>query len=88
MNTREGYAELQARILDARRVWKRSLFWTGFAIVLIGVLAILIGGSIVDWLMPLPSYVRIVLLVGIVGTTLYLPDPTVTSITYTARCCS
>ncbi len=72
MNTREGYAELQARILDARRVWKRSLFWTGFAIVLIGVLAILIGGSIVDWLMPLPSYVRVILLVGIVGTTLYL----------------
>ncbi len=72
MNTREGYAELQARILDARRVWKRSLFWTGLAIVLIGLLAILIGGSVVDWLMPLPSPVRIVLLAGIVGATLYL----------------
>ncbi len=72
MSTREGYAELQARILDARRVWKRSLFWTGLAIVLIGLLAILIGESIVDWLMPLPSPVRIVLLAGIIGATLYL----------------
>ena len=72
MSTREGYAELQARIMDARRVWKRSLFWTGLAIVLIGLLAILIGESIVDWLMPLPSPVRIVLLAGIIGATLYL----------------
>ena len=72
MSTREGYAELQTRILDARRVWKRSLFWTGVAIVLIGLLAILIGESIVDWLMPLPSPVRVVLLIGIIGATLYL----------------
>ena len=55
MNTREGYAELQARILAARRVWKRSLFWTGFAIVLTGVVALVAGEAIVDWLMPLPS---------------------------------
>ncbi|MCE2402559.1 hypothetical protein J4G08_16955 [Candidatus Poribacteria bacterium] len=72
MSTRENYAELQTRILDARRVWKRSLFWTGAAIVLIGFLAILVGESIVDWLMPLPSVVRIALLAGIVGATLYL----------------
>ncbi len=72
MNTRDNYAELQSRILDARRVWKRSLFWTGTAIVLIGILAILIGESIIDLLMPLPSPVRIVLLAGIVGATLYL----------------
>ncbi len=72
MSTREDYAELQTRILDARRVWKRSLFWTGAAIVLIGFLAILVGESIVDWLMPMPSVVRIALLVGIVGATLYL----------------
>ena len=72
MSTREAYAELQTRILDARRVWKRSLLWTGIAIVLIGLLAILIGESIVDWLMPLPSAVRIVLLAGIVTVTLYL----------------
>lgn len=72
MSTRENYAELQTRILDARRVWKRSLFWTGAAIVLIGFLAILVGESIVDWLMPMPSAVRIALLVGIVGATLYL----------------
>ena len=72
MSPSENYAELQAKILDARRVWKRSLFWTGFAIVLIGILAILVGGSIVDWLMPMPSAVRIALLAGIVGTTLYL----------------
>ena len=72
MSTRENYAELQTKILDARRVWKRSLFWTGAAIVLIGFLAILVGESIVDWLMPMPSAVRIALLAGIVGATLYL----------------
>ncbi len=72
MSTRENYAELQTKILDARRVWKRSLFWTGAAIVLIGFLAILVGESIVDWLMPMPSVVRIALLAGIVGATLYL----------------
>ena len=69
MNTREGYAELQARILDARRVWKRSLFWTGFAIVLTGIIAVFAGEAIVDWLMPLPSPIRIALLtVGAVVT--------------------
>lgn len=72
MNTRESYAELQAKILEARRVWKRSLFWAGFAIVLTGLLAILVGEAVVDWLMPLPSLVRIVLLVGILGATAYL----------------
>ena len=74
MNTREGYAELQARILDARRVWKRSLFWMGSAIVLTGILAIFIGEAFVDWLMPLPSGVRIALLVigvGVIGYLLY-----------------
>ena len=74
MNTREGYAELQAKILEARRVWKRSIFWTGFAIVLTGILAIFIGEAVVDWLMPLPSAIRIALLVisvGVVGYLLY-----------------
>ena len=72
MNTREGYAELQARILDARRVWKRSLFWTGFAIVLTGIIALFAGEAIVDWLMPLPSAVRIALLTIGAGVTVYL----------------
>lgn len=72
METRDGYAELQARILDARRVWKRSFFWTGIAIVLIGFLAIIVGESIIDWLNPLPSYVRAVLLAGMVAATIYL----------------
>ena len=72
MNTREGYAELQAKILDARRVWKRGLFWTGFAIVMTGILAILVGEAVVDWLMPLPRLVRIGLLAGIIGATAYL----------------
>ena len=74
MNTREGYAELQARILGARRVWKRSLFWTGFAILLTGVIGLLVGEAIVDWLMPLPSAVRIALLTvgaGVIGYLLY-----------------
>ena len=72
MNTREGYAELQTRILETRRVWKRSLFWTGFAIVLTGVIVLLAGEAVVDWLMPLPNPVRIVLLAVGVGITGYL----------------
>ena len=72
MNTKEGYAELQARIVDARRVWKRSLFWTGFAIVLTGVIALLAGEAVVDWLMPLPTPVRIALLTVGIGVTGYL----------------
>ena len=72
MATREGYAELQARVLAARRVWKRTLFWTGCAIALVGLIAILAGAAIVDLLMPLPSGVRIALLIGIIGTAGYL----------------
>ncbi|MYC78561.1 hypothetical protein F4X10_22585 [Candidatus Poribacteria bacterium] len=74
MNTKENYTELQMRVLDARRVWKRSLFWTGFAIVLTGVIALLVGEAVVDWLMPLPSTVRLALLVigvGVIGYLLY-----------------
>ena len=72
MNTREGYAELQARILEARRVWKRSLFWTGFAIVLTGGVVVFAGEAVVDWLMPLPSFVRIALLTVGAAVTCYL----------------
>ena len=67
MAAREGYTELQARILEARRVWKRTLFWTGCAIVIVGLIAIFAGAAIVDLLMPLPGSVRIVLLIGIIG---------------------
>ena len=35
MAAREGYTELQARVLEARRVWKRTLFWTGCAIAIV-----------------------------------------------------
>ena len=72
MNTREGYAELQAKILEARRVWKRSIFWAGFAIVLTGLIALFVGEAIVDWLMPLPGFVRIALLIGGIGAIGYL----------------
>ena len=72
MNTRENYAELQTKILDARRVWKRSIFWAGFAIVLTGIIAVFVGEAIIDWLMPLPSFVRIALLTVGVGVTGYL----------------
>ena len=72
MNTRESYAELQEKILGARRVWRRGLFWTGAAIVLTGLLVIVVGESIVDWLMPLPSPVRLALLAGLVTVTGYL----------------
>ena len=72
MNTRENYAELQTKILDARRVWKRSIFWAGFAIVLTGIIAVFVGEAIIDWLMPLPSFVRITLLTAGVGVTVYL----------------
>ena len=72
MAAREGYAALQARVLAARRVWKRTLFWTGCAIAVVGLIAILAGAAIVDLLMPLPGSVRIALLVGIIGVMGYL----------------
>ena len=72
MAAREGYTELQARVLAARRVWKRTLFWTGCAILVVGLIAILAGAAIVDLLMPLPGSVRIALLVGIIGAAGYL----------------
>ena len=72
MAEREGYTELQARVLAARRVWKRTLFWTGCAIAIVGLIAILAGAAIVDLLMPLPSSVRITLLIGIIGVVGYL----------------
>ncbi len=72
MAAREGYTELQARVSAARRVWKRTLFWTGCAIALIGLIAILAGAAIVDLLMPLPSSIRLVLLIGIIGVVGYL----------------
>ena len=72
MNTREGYAELQEKISEARRAWKRSVFWTGMAIVLTGVIALFVGEAIIDWLMPLPGIVRIALLTVGLGATGYL----------------
>ena len=45
MAAREGYTELQARVLAARRVWKRTLFWTGCAIAIVGLIAILAGAG-------------------------------------------
>lgn len=72
MAAREGYTELQARVLAARRVWKRTLFWTGCAIAIVGLIAILAGAAIIDLLMPLPHSVRIGLLVGIVVAAGYL----------------
>ena len=72
MAAREGYTELQARVLEARRVWKRTLFWTGCAIAIVGLISILAGAAIVDLLMPLPGSVRIVLLIGIIGAVGYL----------------
>ena len=71
MAAREGYTRLQAKVLEARRVWKRTLLWTGCAIVLAGLVAILAGEAIVDLLMPLPSSIRAVLLIGIIGTAGY-----------------
>ena len=55
MAAREGYTELRARVLEARRVWKRTLFWTGCAIATVGLIAILAGAAIIDLLMPLPT---------------------------------
>ena len=72
MAAREGYTELQARVLEARRVWKRTLFWTGCAIATVGLIAILAGAAIIDLLMPLPTSVRIALLVGVIGAAGYL----------------
>ena len=72
MAAREGYTELQARVLEAHRVWKRTLFWTGCAIATVGLIAILAGAAIIDLLMPLPTSVRIALLVGVIGAAGYL----------------
>ena len=72
MAEREGYTELQARVLEARRVWKRTLFWTGCAIAVVGLIAILASAAIVDLLMPLPHSVRVVLLIGIIAAAGYL----------------
>ena len=72
MAAREGYTELRARVLEARRVWKRTLFWTGCGIAIVGLISILAGAAIVDLLMPLPGSVRIVLLIGIIGAVGYL----------------
>ena len=72
MAAREGYTELRARVLEARRVWKRTLFWTGCAIATVGLIAILAGAAIIDLLMPLPTSVRIALLVGVIGAAGYL----------------
>ena len=72
MAAREGYTELQARVLEARRVWKRTLFWTGCAIAIVGLIAILAGAAIIDLLMPLPTSIRIALLVGVIGAAGYL----------------
>ena len=72
MASREGYTELQARVLAAHRVWKRTLFWTGCAIAIVGLIAILAGAAIIDLLMPLPTSVRITLLVGVIGAAGYL----------------
>ena len=72
MAVREGYTELQARVLAAHRVWKRTLFWTGCAIAIVGLIAILAGAAIIDLLMPLPTSVRITLLAGVIGAAGYL----------------
>ena len=72
MATREGYAALQARVLAARRVWKRTLFWTGCAIVVVGLIVILTGAAVVDLLMPLPRSARLALLIAIIGAVGYL----------------
>ena len=72
MAAREGYTELRARVLEAHRVWKRTLFWTGCGIAIVGLISILAGAAIVDLLMPLPGSVRIVLLIGIIGAVGYL----------------
>ena len=58
--------------MAARRVWKRTLFWTGCAIAIVGLIAILAGAAIIDLLMPLPTSVRIALLVGVIGAAGYL----------------
>lgn len=72
MAKRDGYSQLQEKLFEARRVWKRTLLWTGCAIVLVGLIAILAGEAVVDLLMPLPSGVRAVLLIGAIGAVGYI----------------
>ena len=74
--SKEGEAntlqELRERVFEVRRVWKRTIFLTGCAVVLFSLIAIFLGEIIIDLLMPLPMIARAIFLAGIVGSFGYL----------------
>ncbi|MBM3242859.1 hypothetical protein FJZ31_41900 [Candidatus Poribacteria bacterium] len=64
--------ELRERVYEVRRVWKRTIFLTGCAVVLFSLIAIFLGEIILDLLMPLPMIIRAIFLAGIVASFGYL----------------
>ena len=64
---RENIDTLKSQILDTRRLWKRTIFWAGLAIVAVFFVGLLLAEALVDLFLPLPSIIRILLLVGIIG---------------------
>ena len=64
---RENLDALKSKILDTRRLWRRTIFLTGLAIVVASLIGFLFGEALIDLFLPLPSYVRILLLVTIIG---------------------
>ncbi|MFQ6042069.1 MAG: DUF4175 family protein, partial [Candidatus Poribacteria bacterium] len=64
--------ELRGRVAEVRRVWKRTIFFTGCAVVLFSLIAILLSEIIIDLLMPLPMIVRAIFLAGVLVSLGYL----------------
>ena len=69
---RENLDGLKSQILDTRRLWKRTIFWTGLAIVTVFFIGLLFGGALIDLFLPLPSIIRILLLVGLISSVGFL----------------
>jgi hypothetical protein len=72
MSENSNLQELRQRVAEVRRVWKRTIFLTGCAVVLFSLIAILLGEIIIDLLMPLPMIVRALFLAGVVASFGYL----------------
>ncbi|MBC8235293.1 hypothetical protein H8E77_37585 [bacterium] len=72
MSENSNLQELRGRVAETRRVWKRTIFGTGCAVVLFSLIAIFLSEIIIDLLMPLPMIVRAIFLAGIVGSFGYL----------------
>jgi len=72
MSEKSTLQELRGRVTETRRAWKRTIFWTGCAVVLFSLIAIFLGEIVIDLLMPLPMIARVVFLAGIAASFGYL----------------